>query len=235
MSELTSLGPLLFTQSKNGYRHNIDSVILSNFISLKGEEQVLDVGSGDGVISIILKYFYRNINVTGIEIQKNLYYLSIKNKTQNNLDINFINDDFFKFDFHNNSFQIILSNPPYYPLEAGRTCKSKEKTVAKHEITFELDKFLKKSKKLLTYNGSIYFIYPSTRFLYAFNTIYANKLFIKRIRFVHNTINECSVLVLFQLSKQQHKCFKIESPLIIYKNKSEKNYTDELKKYLFYV
>jgi tRNA1Val (adenine37-N6)-methyltransferase len=236
LSELTSLGPLLFMQSKKGYRHNIDSVILANFVSmnLKGEEHILDVGSGDGVISVILKKYFPEAKITGIEIQQNLYNLSIQNSIQNNLEIKFYNNDFFEHKFNRNSFQIILSNPPYYPLQSGRICKSEEKTVAKHEITFSLDKFLKKSKNLLTHNGSIFFIYPSTRFLFAFNSIYENKLFIKNMRFVHNTVNENSVLVLFRLSKQRHKCCVIDSPLVIYEDKCKKIYTEELKKYLFY-
>ncbi len=228
------MGPLLFTQSKKGYRHNIDSVILANFISLKGNEKVLDVGSGDGIISIILKYNNMLSDITGIEIQKNLYILSLTNCKQNNLDIQFINHDFFTYKFSNSFFDIILSNPPYYPLHSGRICKSQEKTVAKHEITFTLDKFLFHSKKILKQNGSIFFIYPSSRFLFAFNSIYNNKLYIKKLRFIHNTIEENSVLVLFQVSKQQHKCFAIEKPLIIYENKNKKLYTQELKEYLFY-
>ena len=234
MSELTTLGPLLFTQSKRGYRHNVDSVILSNFVEIKGNERILDVGSGDGVISVILKYKFPDITITGIEIQENLYRLSVLNAHQNNLDIKFLNSDFFKIDFKEAKFNIIITNPPYYPISSGRLSLSHEKTVAKHEITFNLKDFLFYSKRILAQNGSIYFIYPTSRFLFAFNEIYKNNFYIKRLRHVYNTIEEESVLTLFQISKHQHKSFIIDKPLIIYKDKFKKEYTDELNTYLFY-
>ncbi len=233
MSELTSLGHLLFTQSKKGYRHNIDSVLLANFIKVKNNESILDVGSGDGIISILLKDKYPGINIVGVEIQGKLHNLSIRNSSQNNLDITYIKDDFFKHDFLNNEFDIIITNPPYYPENEGRVCKDEEKKLAKHEITFNLKDFLLKAKKLLKHNGSIYFIYPTKRFLFAFNTVYESKLFLKNIRHIHNTIDEDSVLTLFHVTMQKYKCVRIERPLIIYNDKSSKSYTDELKSYLF--
>ena len=233
MSELTSLGHLFFTQSKKGYRHNIDSVLLANFIKIKNSEYVLDVGSGDGIISILLKDKYPDINIFGIEIQEKLFKLSIQNSKQNNLNISYIQDDFFKFIFSENEFDIIITNPPYYPENDGRVCKDEEKKLAKHEITFNLKDFLKRAKKFLKHSGSIYFIYPTKRFLFAFNTVYENKLFLKNIRHIHNTINEDSVLTLFHVTKQKYKCVTIEKPLVIYNDKKSKSYTDEVKEYLF--
>ncbi len=233
MSELTSLGHLLFVQSKKGYRHNIDSVLIANFIYAKNSASVLDVGSGDGIISIILKNKFPQLKITGIELQENLYYKSIKNRELNNLDIDFINNDFFYYEFPKNSFDIILTNPPYYPVHSGRCSINNEKNLAKHEIAFDLGNFLKKAKALLKNSGCIYFIYPVNRCYFALNAIKENKLFIRRLRFIHSTIDENSVLVMFHLTNQQCKSFVIEKPLIIYKDKLNKIYTDEVKNYLF--
>ncbi len=233
MSELTSLGPLLFVQSKKGYRHNIDSVLIANFIQPKSSDSVLDVGSGDGIISIILNNRYPALRITGIEIQSKLFSQSLENKELNKSEVNFINDDFFDFPFSKNNFDIILTNPPYYPLNSGKCSKNSEKNLAKHEIAFNLENFLKKSKSLLKESGSIYFIYPANRCYFAFQKINENRLYIKRIRFIHSVIDEDAVLVMYQLTNKQCKNFKIEKPLIIYKDKLNKLYTDEVRKYLF--
>jgi len=144
LSELTSLGPLLFVQSKKGYRHNIDSVLIANFIQPKSSDSVLDVGSGDGIISIILNNRYPALRITGIEIQSKLFSQSLENKELNKSEVHFINDDFFDFPFSKNNFDIILTNPPYYPLNSGKCSKNSEKNLAKHEIAFNLENFLKK-------------------------------------------------------------------------------------------
>ncbi len=233
MSELTTLGHLLFVQSKKGYRHNIDSVLIANFIRPKEDDSILDVGSGDGIISIILKEKYPSLHITGIEIQEKLFKQSLKNSELNKFNINFVNGDFFYHSFEKNSFDIILTNPPYYPLSCGKCSANNEKNLAKHEIAFNLEKFLKRSKTFLKNIGSIYFIYPANRCYFAFNKICENRLYIRRIRFVHSTISENAVLVMYHLTNQQCKNFIIEKPLIIYEDKMNKVYTEEVKKYLF--
>ncbi len=235
MTELTRLGDLLFTQSKKGYRHNIDSVLLANYVNLKNKLNILDVGSGDGIIPILLERIASqfNISITGIELQQNLYNLSLINALQNNSKVNFINSDFFHFNFDRNFFDIIITNPPYFPKCDGQFASSEEKNLAKHEITFTLKDFLNHSKKILKYEGSIYFIYPINRILNCLNCIFETKFSIKNMRFIHNSIDEEASLVLFEITLKPLKNFKISKPLIIYSEKEQRIYTPEVQKYLF--
>ncbi len=236
MSELTTLGELKFIQPKKGYRHSIDSVLLANFVEVsKYHKTLLDVGSGDGIISIILKSKYPFLKVCGIEIQEKLFKLSVENAKLNNLDIEFIHTNVFytKNRFKQETFDIIVCNPPYYPKKNGRLCETQEKTLAKHEIFFEIDKFLKLCKYLLKSKGILFLIYPHTRFIEIINKIKIAGLHLKKIRFIHNTIKEPSNLILFEILKMNYKIPLIDKPLIIYKTKEKKEYTDEVKKYLF--
>ncbi len=236
MSELTTLGPLKFIQPKKGYRHGIDSVLLANFVEvLKHHKKLLDAGSGDGVISIILKNKFPFLKVTGIEIQEKLYRLSLENAKLNNLEIEFIHTNLFyiKNRFKQETFDIIVCNPPYYPKKNGRLCQSKEKNLAKHEIFFNIDNFFKLCKYLLNPKGTLFLIYPQNRFIEILEKIKIAGLHLKRIRFIHNTINEPSNLILFEILKMNYKIPIIDKPLIIYKSKDKKEYAEEVKRYLY--
>ena len=236
MSELTTLGQLKFIQPKKGYRHGIDSVLLANFVEiLKHHKTLLDVGSGDGIISIILKNKYPFLKVYGVEIQEKLYKLSVENAKLNNLDIEFIHTNIFyiKNRFKQETFDIIVCNPPYYPKKNGRLCLSQEKNLAKHEIFFDIDNFLKLCKYLLKSKGILFLIYPHTRFIEIIDKIKNAGLHLKKIRFMHNTVNEPANLILFEILKMNYKIPLIDKPLIIYKTKEKKEYTEEVKRYLY--
>ena len=236
MSELTTLGPLKFIQPKIGYRHGIDSVLLANFVEVsKNDRNLLDVGSGDGIISIILKYKFRFLNIYGVEIQEKLWDLSIKNAELNNLEINFIHKNIFscKPEFPPQYFDIIVCNPPYFPLKNGKLSKNKEKTLAKHEIYFTIDDFFKISKYFLKPNCKIFLIYPYQRFLELIEKVKREGLFLKKIRFIHNDLEKPSNLILFEITNIEFKIPIIEKPLIIYKDGMKKEYTDEVAGYLF--
>ena len=236
MSELTTLGPFKFIQPKKGYRHGIDSVLLANFVEVSANHNtLLDAGSGDGIISIILKHKFPQLKITGIEIQEKLYRLSIENAKLNNLEIDFIHTNLFyiKNRFKQETFDIIVCNPPYYPRKNGRLCESQEKNLARHEIFFNIDNFLKLCKYLLKHKGILFLIYPHNRFIEILEKIKNANLHLKKIRFIHNTIDEPSNLILFEILKMNFKIPVIDKPLIIYKNKDRKIYTDEVKKYLF--
>ncbi len=236
MSELTCLGPLKFIQPKKGYRHGIDSVLIANFVEIDyHDKRLLDVGSGDGIIAIILKYKFPELEVYGVEIQEKLWRLSIENVKLNKMKINFIHDNVFnlKQKFSPRFFDIIVCNPPYYPIKNGRLSENMEKTLAKHEINFNITDFFKISKYLLNPKGKIFLIYPYQRFIELIEKSKEQGLFIKKIRFIFNDVEKPANLVLFELVKYEFKIPIIEKPLIIYKNPDEKEYSDEVSEYLF--
>ncbi len=236
MSELTTLGPLKFIQPKKGYRHGIDSVLLANFVEVsKHHKNILDAGSGDGIISIILKSRFPHLNITGVEIQEKLYKLSIENAKLNNFDIQFIHTNLFylKNRFKPETFDIIVCNPPYYPVKNGRLCENREKNYARHEIFFNIDNFLKLCKYLLNAKGILFLIYPHNRFIEILEKVKNSGLFFKKIRFIYNSVDESSNLILFEILKMNYKIPIIDKPLIIYKSKDKKEYTEEVKNYLY--
>lgn len=107
-------GKLKFFQPKNGYRVSIDPIILSNLVFPKPNESVLDVGSGVGIISLILKFKNPLIKCTAIDIDSFMCKLCRKNMELNNFDIKVIEEDLRGCILKNESFDYVITNPPFY-------------------------------------------------------------------------------------------------------------------------
>ncbi len=141
-----------------------DSLLLSNFIQLNGNEAILDVGCGSGLLSIELCQKYPSVKITAIDIQPELIVLAQQNAQQYHVanQCFFICDDFLKHHF-TKKFDVIVSNPPYYATTAGLLSPNPSKNIAKHEITLTMQQLLLQSASLLMPGGFLYLIYPIIR------------------------------------------------------------------------
>lgn len=224
---------LKIIQNKNGFCFGIDSVLLSDFASsITKNSQVVDLGTGTGIISILLSAKTMAKNIIGIEIQENVAEMAARSVELNNLQnkIKIINEDIKNIIkiLPNNSYDAIVTNPPYMKDNSGLKNENYEKLISRHEIECTIEDVAKVSRALLKDKGEIYMVHRPDRLVDIIETFRKNKLEIKTIRLVHSNLELQANLVLIKAIKNGKPFLKIEKPLYIY-NK-DGTYTSEVKK-----
>lgn len=227
-------GKIRVVQSKYGYRFAIDAIILANFVHLRKEERVLELGTGCGIISIFLALKYPQVKkIFGLEIQETLVYQACKNVELNRLNgkiqILYANMKDVKNLFPPLSFDVVVSNPPYYRVGAGRINPIPEKAIARHEIMGSLWDVAEACIHTLRERGRLYLIYSSLRCVHLFTSLRKYRMEPKRIRWVHPRERERASFVLIEAIKGGNEEAQIEPPLFIYQG--DGNYTKEVLSY----
>ncbi len=216
-------------QKKKGYRFSIDPLLLANFVRLKKRESLIDVGTGCGIIPIYLaKKGHADNRFTGIEIQDELYELSVRNRQLNGCEnIEFVHGD-ARTARRLGPFHVMVSNPPYVKATTGRTSPGRSRLVARYESALDLAALIRLASSLLFTHGRLYVIYPVKRLAEFISTSKARNLEPKRLRLVHSRPGEPAVLSLVECVKGAGVDLKVEPPLYIY---SDEDYTEEVKAY----
>lgn len=221
---------LKIVQNKNWFCFGIDSVLLSDFAKeIKNNSTVLDLGSGTGIISILLSKKINAKKIIGVEIQKDVYEMSKKSILLNDLqNVEFINEDIKNLNniIKNSSCDAIVTNPPYMKNNSGIKNDNEYKLISRHEIKCNIEDIIKISSKLLKDNGELYMVHRPDRLVGIIETLRKYKLEPKKIRFVHSRQGENSNLFLIKAIKNSGEFLKVEKPLYIYKN--DNKYTDEV-------
>ena len=221
-------GELICYQPQKGYRFSIDAVLLANFVKVKQGDRILDLGTGSGIISMILMYrsLGRLCEVSGIEVQQSLSELAARNFQANSFEqlCRVIHGDVKQIDrlVKPESYTQIVCNPPFYLQNSGRTNKNPEEQIARHQILATLEDFLKAAAFAVKNGGTVSFIYPAEQVCDFFVLAKTNRLEVKKIQFVYSYPNKNTVarLVLIQCLKNGGAGTEILSPLYVY---SEKN------------
>ncbi len=207
-------------QPKDGYRFSLDALLLSEFIRLRHNEKIIDLGTGCGIIAILLARKGAKL-IHGVEIQRRLSILANKNVEINNLQkrIKIVHADIkdLKLKYKAGTFDRVVTNPPYRAVGTGRMCPKDEEALARHEILITLKDILSISKYLLNPGGLIDIIYPADR---VSKLIYEMKNFNlepKIIQFVHPYNNMVARLVLVEGKKDAKEEARVLEPLFISK------------------
>ena len=224
---------LKIIQNNNWFKFGIDSVLLSDFSkNIKNNSLILDIGTGTGIISILLSKKINAKKIIGIEVQPEIADMAKRSVKLNNLEnkIEIINDDIKNIEnyFSNNYFDSIVTNPPYQKNNTGLKSESKEKLISKHEIECNLKDIIKNSYKVLKDKGEFYMVHRPERLADIICTMRENKIEPKEIRFVYPKINEKPNLILIKGVKNAKEFLKVQKPLIIYNESG--NYTNEILK-----
>jgi tRNA1(Val) A37 N6-methylase TrmN6 len=144
---------LKIIQAKNSYRFSVDSVLLTKFIKIKDYENIIDLGTGSGIIPLLLFGQRKGLSIYGIEIQKKLADMARRSVELNKLQdsITIIQEDFknIKKFFKNGQFDVVVSNPPYISIEQGKINPLSSKAIARHEIKSNLEDLISISNYLL--------------------------------------------------------------------------------------
>ncbi|GAB4269263.1 MAG: tRNA1(Val) (adenine(37)-N6)-methyltransferase [Candidatus Rifleibacteriota bacterium] len=180
---------LSLIQKIDGTAFAIDTLLLANFVRFNSDMNfAADLGSGSGILSFLLKYRNRKLQITGFEIQQDFHDLALRNLelNRNFTDVSFQNLDIREIPSRMlpESFDLVVSNPPYFPMGNGRLPSRPGRAMARHELNGTLKDFVEAATYLLPYGGKFCMIIPSNRFYEAVEYLKEGNLGLKRLQFV---------------------------------------------------
>lgn len=222
---------LKLIQNKKGFCFGVDAVLLSDYAKgIKKGSTVVDIGTGTGIVAILLCAKTNLKKIYGIELQEEVANIAQRNVELNGLDdkmevINInIKDVFSKLE--KNKIDVIVTNPPYKKHDTGVKNLDTRQLISRHEVECTLEDIIKNASLLLKDLGEFYMVHRAERIVDIFVTLRKYKLEPKNIRFVHSKIGEKPNLVLVKAVKCAKEFLKIDKPLVIYGE--DGNYTDEI-------
>ena len=224
---------LKIIQNKNGFCFGIDSILISDFAKdIKNNSVGADLGTGTGIIGILLSAKAKIKKIYGIEVQKDVADMARRSVELNGLENKFevlnINIKNIGEKIERESLDFVVTNPPYKKLDTGKVNENEYKYISRHECSANLEDFISTSKYLLKDKGTLYMVHRPERLADLMELMRKYKIEPKKIRFVYSMVNKDASLVLIKAVKNARQFLKIEKPLIIYDENGE--YTDEIYK-----
>lgn len=214
-----------FLQPAEGYRYSIDALMLAGFVNTdKNRQKILDIGTGSGIITLLLSKRFPDFEFSAVEIQKDLYELALENFKLHSLEVNATCCDYQDIKGQD-IYDIIVSNPPYY--NKGNQPKKEQVAIARHEIIGDMESLVKKSNKLLKGGGFLYVIYPAERLAELMSCLGRNNLAPVAVKPVYPKEDTEGTLILVAARKSHRGKMRLLAPLYI--GDSEGEDTDEIK------
>lgn len=217
-------------QATDGFRFGVDAVFLSEFAKVKPGESVLDMGTGNGIIPILLAAKTKGKHFCGLEIQPYSACIAEKSVEYNSLGdrIEIVNGDIKEASaiFGCEVFDVVVSNPPYMAAEHGLRNETDAKYIARHEALCSFEDIAHQASKVVRTRGRVYIIHRPQRLAEIIITLAKYKLETKRLRFIHSYIDKEPVMVMIEALKGGNPGMRIDKPLIVYEKNGE--YTKEV-------
>lgn len=208
----------------------MDAVLLSGFTKVLPKERVLDLGTGTGIIPILLAAKTQGKHFTGLEIQEESADMATRSVHLNKLEekVDIVAGDIKEASklFGKASFDVVTSNPPYMNNHHGIINPAEAKAIARHEILCSLEDVVREAAYVLKPNGRFYLVHRPFRLIEIINTLSKYRLEAKRMKFVHPYMDKEPNMVLIECMKGAKSMVKVESPLIVYREPNI--YTDEI-------
>lgn len=224
---------------RNGYRiiqdpdrfcFGMDAVLLSGFANAKEGDQVLDLGTGTGIIPILMEAKTKASRLVGLEIQPESADMALRSVRLNNLEdkINIVVGDIKSATqiFGKASFDIITSNPPYMIGQHGLVNPHSEKAIARHEVLCTLEDVVSQAASLVKPGGKFFMVHRPFRLVEIMNVMTKYHLEPKRMQLVYPYVDKEPNMVLIEAKRGGNSRLKVEKPLIVYKETGK--YTDEI-------
>ncbi len=206
-------------QPRNGYRFSVDSLLLADFARSRKNDHILDIGTGCGIIALILAKKDCNLKITAIEIQRDLTEIAIGNVHLNSLDgqIRVYGEDLNRIPdmFSAGSFDHVVANPPYRSPVSGRLCKNPQENLARHEILTDLGQILSVARYVLHPGGRVSLIYPADRTVRLLSSMHDLGLEPKRLEMVHSNPGSQARLVLVEGCKDSGEEVRVLPPVFL--------------------
>lgn len=217
-------------QSPARFCFGMDAVLLSGFANVKPGETAIDLGTGTGIIPILLEAKTKGEHFTGLEIQpesadmarRSVAYNHLEHKI--NIEIGNIKDASSQFGA--SSFHVVTTNPPYMTGQHGLTNPNEAKAIARHEILCTLEDVIRESARLLKPQGRFYMVHRPFRLSEIMCLMHQYGLEPKRMRLVYPFIDKEPNMVLIEGLRGGKPRITVEKPLIVYQEPGI--YTDEI-------
>lgn len=219
-------------QNPEKFCFGMDAVLLSGFARIKKGETVLDIGTGTGILPILLAAKTEGRSFTGLEIQAESADMARRsvslNKMQDRIDI--VTGDIREADaiFGAASYDVVVTNPPYMNENHGIVNPDAPKAIARHEIMCSLEDVVGQAARLLKVNGRLYMVHRPFRLVDIIELMVKYRLEPKRLRMVYPYAGKEPSMVLIEGVKGGRRRLAVEKPLIIYND--DREYTEEIKR-----
>ncbi|MBO4902808.1 MAG: tRNA1(Val) (adenine(37)-N6)-methyltransferase [Lachnospiraceae bacterium] len=217
-------------QNPEKFCFGMDAVLLSGFCQVKKGERVLDIGTGTGILPILLSAKTEGAHFTGIEVQEESADMAKRSVAMNGLSerIDILCEDINKCSgvLKPESFQVVVSNPPYMIGTHGLKCESDQMTIARHEILCTLEDVIREGSRVLKDKGRFYMVHRPFRLVEIFDTFRRYHMEPKRMRLVYPYVDKEPNMVLIEALKGGRSRLTVEKPLIVFESKGK--YTREI-------
>lgn len=227
-----SLGNIKIIQKKNGYRFSLDPILLIDFCRIKRYENVIDIGTGSGIIAQVLAKISKAKRIVGLELQKSMVDMAERSVVINGLSkrVEIRQGDVRKIRslFSAGIFNVVVCNPPYRRAGSGRINPRSEQAIARHELEVKVEDIVKASKYLLKDKGRLYLIYLTERLGELISILRNHRIEPKRLRFIYPKPQTDSDMVLIEAMHNAGAGLKVDPPFYIY-NSDGKN-TEEFRR-----
>lgn len=220
-------------QDSERFQFGIDAVLLADYASksLKEKESVIDLGTGTGIIPLLMVNKCKTAAFTGLEVQKESADMAARSVAMNGLEgrIQIVHGDLKEAGslFPRHSFNVVTCNPPYMIDAHGRNNEQDALTIARHEVLCTLEDVVKAADYLLATHGSFFMIHRPFRLPEIFSSLEKNKMEMKRMRLIYPFADKEPNMVLIEARKNAKRRLTIEPPLIVRNDDGE--YTVEVQ------
>ena len=225
---------LTLIQKKDGLTFGTDAFLLASFIKSAPTKKAAELGSGTGIISLLLAERGKLAKIYALEIQKDFADLTERNAILNSLDgkIKTINADVTKIKSADigGELDVVFTNPPYMKTDSGKRNESDAKYIARHEVCGDIDAFCAAGFRLLKHGGKFYVVWRPDRLCDLFYALRANRLEPKIVTFVHADTQSEPSIVLVSAIKGGASGAKVTSPLILYADTEHKKMSEQAEK-----
>ncbi len=225
---------------RNGYRliqnpevfcFGIDAILLAHFANVRSQKQkVLDIGTGTGIIPIVMHAIYGKGNFTGIDIQEEMIEMasrSVKlNEIEADVTMKVMDIKEYKNHFESGTFDIITCNPPYMKGHAGLKNEHPSKTIARHEVACTLEDIIQAAGYMLKYGGKMCMIHRPHRLVDIFCAMRQYNIEPKVMRMIYPKQGKEPTMVLVEGVKNGKPELRVQKPLVVYND--DNTYTDEI-------
>ena len=217
-------------QKKNGFCFGMDAVLLSGFARVKQGEKAIDLGTGTGIIPILLEAKYEGEHYTGLEIQDEMADMAARSVALNHLEekVSIVKGDIKEASrlFGAASFDVVTSNPPYMNDAHGLKNPDLPKAISRHEVLCTLDDVTREAARLLRPGGRFYMVHRPHRLIEIITALTKYKLEPKRMKMVHPFVEKDANMVLIEAVRGGKSMIKVEAPIVVYKEQGV--YTQEI-------
>ena len=224
-------GKLHIKQEASGYRFSLDAVLLAWHAGPRADERLLDLGTGCGIIPLILAYRNPDIVAFGIEIQRGLAELAVSNVNANRMQnrITVLQQDMhdLKPDMIGGPVDVVTCNPPYRKTDSGRINPDAQRAIARHELKVSLAAVLQTARRMLRTGGRFVTVYTADRIVELLSQMRLAGIEPKFMRSIHSELDTEAKLILVGGTKGARPGTRIGPPLIIYD--ANRQYSEEVQ------